>query len=333
MKSEVRRDAVARLLFSCAGLMTLGMALSAGAAESAYPTKAVRIVVPYTPGGGVDLIGRIAAQELAKVLGQQVIVDNRPGGSTIIGADAVAKASPDGHTLLVTSHSTHAFLPNTRTKVPYDPDRDFEPVSLLVSQPFVLVVHPSMPVRSIKELMALAKARPGDLTYSSSGIATGTHFSGELLRALGNIDIRHIPYKGGAQSFTALAGGEVSMSFGSIAAASSFVKAGRLRMIALTGLRRSPAVPELPTIAEEGLPGYQMTAWTAMFAPGGTPGNTVERLGSEVAKAFKTQTVRDRLVPLGYDIEASSPGELGAYVRKERALYGKLMKMVGLDDK
>jgi tripartite-type tricarboxylate transporter receptor subunit TctC len=289
--------------------------------------------VPYTPGGGVDLIGRVLAQELAKPLGQQVIVDNRPGGSTMIGADAVAKAQPDGHTLLVTSHSTHAFLPNTKTKAPYDPDRDFEPVSLLVTQSFVLVVHPSLPVRNVRQLMALARARPGELTYSSNGVATGTHFSGELLRSLGKIDIRHIPYKGGSQSFAALAGGEVSMSFGSVASALPFVKAGKVRMIAATGVKRSPAAPELPTIAEEGLAGYQMTAWTALFAPGRTPKSIVDRLSAEAAKAFSAQAVKDRLLALGYDIETSSPEELGAFVRKERALYAGLIKTVGLEDR
>lgn len=307
--------------------------LAVNAAELVYPVKTIRIVVPYTPGGGVDLIGRVLAQELTKSLGQQVIVDNRPGGSTMIGADAVAKAQPDGYTLLVTSHSTHAFLPNTKTKAPYDPDRDFESVSLLVSQSFVLVVHPSLPVRNVKQLLALAKVRPGELTYSSNGVATGTHFSGELLRSLGKIDIRHIPYKGGSQSFAALASGEVSMSFGSVASALPFVKAGKVRMIAATGVKRSPAVPELPTIAEEGLTGYQMTAWSALFAPGRTPKSIVDRLSTEAAKAFNAQAVKDRLVAFGYDIEVSSPEELGAFVRKERALYAGLIKTVGLEDR
>ena len=303
------------------------------AGESSYPSKTVRIVVPYTPGGGVDLIGRIAAQELSKPLGQTVIVENRPGGSTIIGADAVAKAAPDGHTLLVTSHSTHAFLPNTRTQAPYDADRDFEPVSLLVSQSFVLVVHPSLPVNNVKQLIAIAKARPGDLTYSSSGVSTGTHFCGELLRTLAKLDIRHIPYKGGAQSFTELAGGHVSMSFGSMPSAMPFVKAGKVRMIAVTGIKRSPAAPELPTIAESGVAGYQMTAWTAMFAPRATPATIVDRLSAELGKSFKSPAVRDRLGQLGYDIEGGSPDDLRQHVKKERAMYGRLIKLTGLEDK
>lgn len=320
------------LTLNLVGLMAIGIT-SATAAEVTYPTKSIRIIVPYTAGGGVDFVGRVVAQELAKPLGQQLIVDNRPGGSTIIGADAVAKAPPDGYTLLVTSHSTHAFLPNTKTKAPYDPDRDFEPVSLLVSQSFVLVVHPSLPVHNIKQLVALAKARPGDLTYSSNGIGTGSHFSGELLNFLGKINIRHIPYKGGAQSFSALASGEVSMSFGSLTSAMPFTKNGKVRMIAVTGVKRSPASPELPTISEAGLPGYQMTAWTAMFAPGGTPANIVARLSSEAAKAFKARAVVDRLGVAGYDIEAGTPEELRSYVKAERVRYGKLIKIIGLEDK
>jgi tripartite-type tricarboxylate transporter receptor subunit TctC len=287
--------------------------------------------VPYTPGGGIDFIGRIVAQELGKSLGQQVIVDNRPGGSTIVGSDLVAKAPPDGHTLLVTSHSTHAFLPNTGRKLPFDPDKDFAPVSLLVSQSFVLVVHPSLPVRSIQQLIAIARERPGDLTYSSSGIGTGTHLSGELLANLARIDIRHIPYKGGGQSFTELAGGHVSMSFGSMPSAMPYVKAGKVRMIAVTGLKRSPAAPELPTITESGVPGFQFTAWSALYAPGQTPKAIVDLLSREVVKALNRSEVKDRLTPLGYDIEASTPDELRAHIGKERATYAELMRKTGLD--
>ena len=308
-------------------------ACAAVAAADAYPTKPIRIIVPYTPGGGVDLIGRLTAQELAKPLGQLVIVENRPGGSTMIGADVVAKSAPDGHTLLVTSHSTHAFLPNTKTKAPYDADKDFAPVSLLVSQSFVLVVHPSLPAKNVRQLIAIARSRPGDLTYSSSGVGTGTHFSGELLRTLAKVDIRHIPYKGGGQSFAALAGGEVSMSFGSLPSALPFVKADKVRMLAVTGMKRSPAAPELLTIAESGVPGYQMTAWTALFAPAGTPAAIVERLSIATAGAFKAPAVRERLSSLGYEVEASTPAELRKHVAAERALYGKLIKLVGLEDK
>ena len=314
-----------------APMAALACAPHAIAADATYPVKTVRIVVPYTPGGGIDFIGRILAQELGKSLGQQVIVDNRPGASTLVGADIVAKAPPDGYTLLVTSHSTHAFLPNTGRKLPFDPDKDFTPVSLLVSQPFVLVVHPSLPVRHVQQLIAVARQRPGDLTYSSSGIGTGTHLSGELLSHLAKIDIRHIPYKGGAQSFTELAGGHVSMSFGSMPSAMPYVKARKVRMIAVTGLKRSPAAPELPTIAESGVPGYQFTAWSALYAPGQTPQHIVDRLNQEVVAALNRVEVKERLISLGYDIEASTPGELRAHIGKERATYAGLMRMTGLD--
>jgi tripartite-type tricarboxylate transporter receptor subunit TctC len=311
--------------------MMLACAPHGAAADADYPRKPLRIVVPYTPGGGIDFIARMIAQGINGPLGQQVIVDNRPGGSTVIGADAVAKAAPDGYTLLVTSHSTHAFLPNTGRKLPFDADRDFAPVSLLVSQPFVLVVHPSLPARNVQQLIAIAKKRPGDLTYSSSGIGTGTHLSGELLGALAKIEIRHIPYKGGAQSFTELAGGHVSMSFGSMPSALPYVKAGKVRMIAVTGLKRSLAAPELATIAESGVPGYQFTAWSALHVPGGTAKPIIDILNREVVKLLNRPDVKERLMPLGYDIEASTPYELRDYIGKERATYAKLMRMTGLD--
>lgn len=330
----VRPDRTGRnylIVGGCLACAALVCQAHASAAAESYPSKSVRIIVPYTPGGGIDFIGRVVAQELAKPLGQTVLVDNRPGGSTMIGSDLVAKAAPDGHTLLVTSHTTHAFLPNTKTKAPYDADRDFEPVSLLVSQSFVLVVHPSLPATSVKQLIAIGRSRPGDLTYSSSGIGTGTHFCGELLQTLAKIDIRHIPYKGGGQSFTALAGGEVSMSFGSMPSAMPFVKAGKVRIIAVTGTKRSPAAPELPTIAESGVPGFQMTAWSALFAPAATPPAIAERLSAELTKAFRTPALRDRLGALGYDIEAGTPTDLRKHVVAERAMYGKLIKLIGLE--
>jgi tripartite-type tricarboxylate transporter receptor subunit TctC len=258
----------------------LAFAAAAAFAQQPYPSRPIRIVVPYPPGGGNDIIGRIAADELTKRLGQQAVVDNRPGGSTVIGAEIVAKAPPDGHTLLVTSHTTFAFMPNLRSKLPYDAIGDFEPVSLLATQSFVLVSNPSLPVKTIKDVIAVARAKPGELTFASSGVGTGTHFSGEQLKVLAGIDIRHIPYRGGGPAINDMIGGQVSMGFGSVASTLPFVKQGKLRMIGITSAKRSAAVPDVPTIGET-IKGYEMTPWNAMFAPRGTPKAIVERLNRE----------------------------------------------------
>ena len=300
-------------------------------AQQAYPSRPIRIVVPYPPGGGNDIIGRIAADELTKRLGQQAVVDNRPGGSTVIGADIVAKAPADGYTLLVTSHTTFAFMPNLRSKLPYDAIRDFDPVALLATQSFVLVTHPSVAAKTIKDVIALAKAKPGELTFASSGIGTGTHFSGEQLKVLGGIDIRHIPYRGGGPAINDMIGGQVSMGFGSIASTLPFAKQGKLRMIAITSAKRSAAVPDVPTIGET-LKGYEMTPWNAMFAPRGTPRAIVERLNREAAAGIKSPEVGQKLAALGYDPAASTPEQLRDHVKLELVRYGKLIKAIGFKD-
>ncbi|HYH42011.1 MAG TPA: tripartite tricarboxylate transporter substrate binding protein [Burkholderiales bacterium] len=297
----------------------------------AYPTRPVRIVVPYPPGGGNDIIGRIAAEELTRRLGQQALVDNRPGGSTVIGADLVAKAPPDGHTLLVTSHTTFAFIPNLRSKLPFDPVRDFEPISLMATQSFVLVTHPSVPARTIKDMIALARSKPGELTFASSGVGTGTHFSGEQMKVLAGIDIRHIPYKGGGPALNDLIAGHVSMGFGSIASTQPFAKQGKIRMIAITSGKRSAAAPDIPTIGET-IKGYEMTPWNAIFAPRGTPKAIIERLNREIVAGIKSPHVAERLTGLGYDAAASTPAELAAHVKLELTRYGKLIKAIGFKD-
>ncbi len=309
------------------GLATVLPAL----AQQPYPSRAVRIVVPYPPGGGNDIIGRIAAEELTKRLGQQFVVDNRPGGSTVIGAELVAKAPPDGYTLFVTSHTTFALMPNLRSKLPYDPIRDFEPVSLMATQSFVLVTHPLLPAKTVKEVIAVAKSKPGQLTFASSGIGTGTHFSGEQLKVLAGIDIRHIPYKGGGPALNDLIAGHVSMGFGSIASTLPFVKQGKLRLIAITAAKRSPAIPDVPTIGET-LKGYEMTPWNAMFAPKGTPRAIIDRLNKETVAGIGSPEAGQRLMALGYDAVANSPEQLGEHVKLELARYGKLIKTIGFKD-
>lgn len=313
-----------------AAVVALGSAATVEA-QQPYPSKAIRVVIPYPPGGSNEIIGRIMAEELTKRLGQPVLIDNRPGGSTVIGAELVAKSPPDGYTLLATSHTTFAFLPNLRRKLPYDTQRDFEPVSLLATQCFGLVTHPSLPVRTIKDLIALARARPSELTYSSSGISTGTHFSGEQLKVLAGIDIRHIPYKGGAAAIQDVVAGHVSMGFGAVPAVLPFVKRGRLRIIAVTTAKRSAAVPDIPTIGES-VPGYEMTPWNAMFAPRGTPRAIIDRLNKEIVGAIKSPEVGQRLAGLGFDAAASSPEQLTEHIKVDVMRYGKLLEAIGFKD-
>jgi len=304
-------------------------ALAQGAGS--YPSRPIRVVVPYPPSGGNDIIARLATDELTRRLGQQVVVDNRPGGSTTVGAEIVAKAAPDGYTLLATSHTTFAIMPNLRPKLPYDARKDFAPVALLASQSFVLVLHPAVPATTVKQLIALAKAQPGQLTFASAGVGTGTHFSGEQLKVLAGIDLRHIPYKGTGPALNDLMGGHVSMGFASVAASGGFAKQGRLRMVAVTGAKRSSAAPEVPTIGES-VPGYEMTPWNALFAPRGTPPAIIERLNKELVVGFQSPEMKARLAPLGYDQEASTPQQLADHIRVELVRYEKLIKATGFKD-
>jgi len=298
-------------------------------AQSVYPAKPVRIVVPYAPGGANDVIGRIVADELTRRLGQTVLVENRPGASTAIGAEFVAKAPPDGYTLLGSSLTTFALLPNIRAKLPYDPLRDFEPVSLLALQPFALAVHPSLPATSVKQLIALAKANPGKLTYSTQGMGTGGHLSGEFLRTMTGVDIHHVPYKGGSQAVNDLVGGHVMLSFSTLSTLIPFAKAGRLRILAVTSARRSQIAPDIPTMAETGLAGYDTGAWNALVAPRGTPRPIVERLNAETTAALSNREIREKLSSQGYEPQGSTAQQLGEHIRSEHARYGKLIKAIG----
>lgn len=314
---------------ACAALATLSFATGLASAQTAYPARPVRVVIPYPPGGGNDIIGRIVADELGRRLGQQVLVDNRPGGSTAIGAEAVARAPSDGHTLLISSHTTYALLPNLRSRLNYHPLRDFEPVSLLARQAFALAVHPSLPVKSVREVLSLARAKPGQLTFSSAGTGTGTHFSGEQFKVLAKLDILHVPYKGGNTALNAVLSGETTMTFGSLSALSPFVTANRLRVIAVTSARRSPLAPAVPTIAEGGVSGYEMTPWYGLVAPKATPPPIVDRLNITVTDAMRTRDMQSRMTQVGYEPEGSTPSQLAAHIQSELARYAKLIRIIG----
>ncbi len=297
-----------------------------------YPAKTVRVIIPYPPGGGNDIIGRAIADELTRRLGQQFIVDNRPGASTIIGADLAARAVADGYTLFVASQTTFAIIPNLKARVPYDPVRDFDPVSLLATQPYLLVVHPSLPVTSVRQLVALAKARPGKIEYASPSIGTGGHLTAELFKIMTGTDMLHIPYRGAGPAVTDLLGGQVSVMFATTSSVHPLVVSGKLRGIAISSAQRSPSLPNVPTIAESSVAGFETIQWVGMHGPRGIPSVAVERLNVAIAASMKSREFRDRMAAQGYDAEASTPQQLAARIKNELERFGKLIKAIGLKD-
>ena len=312
-----------------AAMAASALSASTGAYAQAYPSRAIRVIVPYVPGGGVDFVGRTIATKLADSWGNPVVVENRPGGGTNIGSEIVARAAPDGYTLLVGG------VPNTANmalyqKPPYDVIKDFAPVILLDTAPNILAVHPSVPAKSVKELIVLAKVRRGALTYASAGIGSSNHLSGELFRVLAGIDIVHIPYKGGGAAVVDLIAGQVSMYFGTTPSTLPFVKAGKLRALGVTTAKRTVAAPDLPTIAEAGLPGYEQSAWHGLLAPAGTPEAVVTKLYAEVSRLLRTPDVVERFTVQGIDVIGGSPAEFAAFIRQDVAKYAKLVKTAGI---
>ena len=290
-----------------------------------FPSKPIRLIVSYPAGGGADAMARLISPKLSEALGQPVLVENRGGASGTIAADLVAKASPDGYTLLLDA-ANHAVNPSLLPKLPYDPDKAFAPVTLLALFPNMVVIHPAFPVNSVKELIAKAKAEPGKIAFASSGNGSAQHLAGELFRQRAGLDMVHVPYKGGGPALVDVMGGQVPLYFGNMASALPHVKNGKLKALAITGSKRSPAAPDLPTVAEAGIPGYQVYEWNAIFAPAGTPPAIVNRLHSEIAKAVAIPEVRDRMLALGAEIVASTPAELGAWVREQTASWSKVVR-------
>ena len=303
----------------------LAMTLSALGAAQDYPAKAVRIIVPFASGGGTDLSARIIAQKLSESLGANFVVDNRPGAAGIVGTESVAKSKPDGYALLVVS-SSHAINPAMYPKLPYDTARDFAPVSLLLSGPTLLVAHPSLPAKNARELIALAKSRPGTLTFASAGHGTPPHMAGELFKSMARVDILHIPYKGNGPAYTDLIAGQVSLMFPNIATSLPYVKSGRMRALGVGGKQRSTIAPEIPTIAESGLPGYEMSSWFGLLAPAGTPPAVVNRLQQEIAKIFKQPEVREKLSAQGVEPVGGTPQEFTAFLNAETTQWAKVIK-------
>lgn len=311
-------------------LVVLFCALPA-AAQLNYPAKTVRVIIPCPPGGGNDIIGRAVADELTRRLGQTFFVDNRPGASTIIGTELAARAPADGYHLFVASQTTFAIVPNLKAKVPYDPIRDFEPVSLLATQPYLIVVHPSLPVRSVKELIAMAKAQPGKINFASPTIGSGGHLSAEMFKAQTGVDMQNIPYKGAGPAVADLLGGQVPLMFATTSSVHPHVMAGKLRGVAITSARRHPTLPNVPTVAET-LPGFETIQWIAMHGPRGTPAGIIERLNASIAATTKTQVFRERMASQGYDADSSTPQQLTTRIKSELERFGKLIKSIGLRD-
>ena len=300
-----------------------------GVHAQSYPSRTIRLVVPYVPGGGVDFVGRLIAQKLTEAFGQTVFVDNRPGGGTNIGSELVARAAPDGYTLLVGG------VPNTANmalyqKLPYDTLKDFAPVILIDTAPNLLAVHPSVPAKSVRELIGLAKVKRGALTYASAGIGSSNHLAGELFRVMAGIDIVHIPYKGGGAAITDLLAGQVSMYFGTTPSTLPFVQNGKLRALGVTTAKRTAAAPEVPTIAEAGLPGYEQSAWHGLLAPAGTPEPVIAKLHAEMSKAVRSRDLIDKFAAQGIDVIGGSPAEFAAFIRGDIAKYAKLVKTAGI---
>jgi len=312
-------------------ILAAALAAATGTAMAqTYPVKPIRFIVPSTPGGSVDTLARTVGPRLADKWGQQVIVDNRSGAGGAIAGELVAKSPPDGYTLLVGTVASLATNVSLQKKLPYDPMKDFAPVTLIATQNLMLLVHPSLPVKSVKELTALAKKKPGSLSFSSAGNGTGGHLSGELYKMLAGIDLLHVPYKGVAPAMIDVVSGQVTMTFASILSGSQQVKAGRLRALAVTGARRSPAVAELPTMMEAGVAGYESATWYGIVAPAGTPADIVNRLSSEVVAILKGPEMNDRLSKEGADPVGNTPAEFARHIQTEIEKWRKVIRAAGI---
>lgn len=296
-------------------------------ALAAFPEKPIRLVVPFAPGGGTDLLSRAMGITMGEDLGQPVIVDNKPGGSTIIGTDAVAKSAPDGYTLVMATMA-HAVNPSLHKKLPFDTDKAFAPVMLVGRSPNVLVVRPDSPIKTVQDLIATAKARPGKLNYASQGAGTSAHLAGELFKKMAKVEINHIPYRGAGPAITDLLGGQVDLMFATAAAVAPHLESGKLRAVAVTTAQRSqaPALSKVPTIAESGVPNYAADSWYGLFAPAGTPAPVIARLNAAAKKAVQTEAFRKRAEQEGLAISAGSPDEFGRYVKGESQRWSKVIK-------
>jgi tripartite-type tricarboxylate transporter receptor subunit TctC len=303
------------------------MLIASACAQAQYPAKPIHLIIPYPPGGPTDIIGRALGQKLGDALGQAVIVENRGGAGASIGADFVAKAAPDGYTLLIGTTGSHTINPAIYSKLPYDPVRDFAPVTLLATYCNVLVVAPDLPVKNVKQLIELAREKPGAITFGSAGNGSSNHLSGELLASMAGVRLQHVPYKGSAPALIDVMAGQTNFMFDILSTSLPQIKAGKVRAIAWSGPARSPLIPEVPTVAESGLPGYEVVGWFGLFAPAGTPRDIVNRLNAETVKILKLPEMKEKLT--GYDPASSTPEQLAAIIKSDIATWAKVVKDSG----
>jgi len=309
--------------------LALLCALPLLAAADTYPSKPIRFVVPYPAGGPLDTIARLLGQKVSESVKQPVVVDNKPGAGGNIGADAVAKSPADGYTILMGAVATHAINPTLYASIPYDPVRDFIPVTQVASTPNVLVVNPSVPAASVREFIAYAKANPGKLNFGSGSTGSAGHLAGELFKTQAGVEMTHVPYKGAAPAMNDLVGGQIQLMFDNLASSLGQVKAGRVRALAVTTARRTSLAPDLPTIAESGLPGFDINTWFGIFVPANTPREVVERLHAEFTRALALPDVKERMLALGAEPVGSRPDEFAAYIRAEGEKYARVIKASG----
>lgn len=305
------------------------MGIPAAWSQSQYPSRPIRLIVPYPPGGAVDPIARTIGQKLNEAWGQPVVVDNKPGAGTIIGTEIVAKAAPDGYTVILAS-SNHAVNPAMYGKLPYDPVKDFTPINLVSIIPLMLVVNPQVPVKSTKELIDYLKTKPGQLNFSSAGNGSTTHLAGELFKSMAGVDIVHVAYKGSGPSVAGVMAGETSVAFDSIFLQLPQVKAGKLRALAVTGTKRTSLAPELPTVSEAGLPGYEAYAWVGFLAPAGTPREIVQKWHQEITRILQLPEVRERQISQGVEPVGSTPEYFADFIKTEISKWGKVVKQAGI---
>ena len=315
------------LALFAASVLCAGITVPASA--QGYPTKPVRLIVPYPPGGGTDIFARLVGAKLSEALGQPFVIEQRPGAAGVIGADAAAKSAPDGYTIVIGQASNLAINVSLMKKLPYDPVRDFAPITRVAMSPNLLVVHPSLPVRSVKDLVALAKARPGAVNYASAGNGSPGHLAAEYFRKIAGIDVVHIPYKGATPAMLDVIAGHVSYYFTSPVSAQPFVAAGRLRQVAVTSAKRFPPLPDVPAIAESGYRDIDMVAWWGLLAPVGTPAEIINRLHAPAVKALNAPDLKERLASQGAMVYTDTPAEFGAYIKSEIANWAKVVAASG----
>ena len=309
----------------CTACLILAVATPA-IAQSDYPTRPIRMLVPFSPGGASDTAARVVSQQLAPRLGQQIVIENRPGAGGVIGAELAARATPDGYTLLMGSNTEIVINPNLYKKLPYDTQRDFTPISLVADTPLILVVHPSVPAKTVQELIALAKAKPGVLNYASSGNGSTVQLASEMFKTMAGVNIRHIPFNGSAPAVIQTIAGETQLVIPAMPAALQQARSGKLRALAVTTAKRVAAAPELPTVAESGVPGYEITIWNGLLAPSGTPKPVLDRLHAEVLKVLAMPEVKQSFTNIGAEIVTSTPVQFAVFIKSDLAKYAKVVK-------